>query len=67
MLATGIEFAEQRIEGLAAALQRGEVVHAWQGGAQQIWALRNRIEATPDGGVVAIHIPKAPYRCPPGP
>ena len=30
-------------------------------------ALRRQLEAMPDGGVYAITIPKAPYRCPPGP
>ena len=30
-------------------------------------ALRKQLEAMPDGGVYALTIPKAPYRCPPGP
>ena len=30
-------------------------------------ALLNQIEAMRDGGVYAITIPEAPYRCPPGP
>jgi sulfite dehydrogenase len=30
-------------------------------------ALRRQLEAMPDGGVYALAIPKAPYRCPPGP
>ena len=30
-------------------------------------ALRKQLEAMRDGGVYAIHIPRAPYRCPPGP
>ena len=30
-------------------------------------ALRQQLEAMPDGGVYAISIPVAPYRCPPGP
>jgi sulfite dehydrogenase len=30
-------------------------------------ALRQQLTAMRDGGVVAISIPKAPYRCPPGP
>ena len=33
----------------------------------QTVALRRQLEALPDGGVFAISIPKAPYRCPPGP
>jgi NADPH-dependent 2,4-dienoyl-CoA reductase/sulfur reductase-like enzyme len=30
-------------------------------------ALRAQLEAMPDGGVYVLTIPKAPYRCPPGP
>jgi NADPH-dependent 2,4-dienoyl-CoA reductase/sulfur reductase-like enzyme len=30
-------------------------------------ALRRQLEAMPDGGVFAMTIPQAPYRCPPGP
>jgi NADPH-dependent 2,4-dienoyl-CoA reductase/sulfur reductase-like enzyme len=30
-------------------------------------ALRQQLEAMPDGGVYALSIPLAPYRCPPGP
>ncbi|MCX8003756.1 MAG: NAD(P)/FAD-dependent oxidoreductase [Burkholderiaceae bacterium] len=67
VLAPGIEFDDQGVEGLAAALDSGEVLHAWRGGSQQIWELRKRIEGMREGGVVALHIPKAPYRCPPGP
>ena len=33
----------------------------------QTVALRRQLEALPDGGVFTISIPKAPYRCPPGP
>ena len=29
--------------------------------------MRRQLEAMPDGGVYAITIPEAPYRCPPGP
>ena len=40
--------------------------HAWQAGPQTV-LLRRQHEAMPDGGVCAISIPLAPYRCPPGP
>ncbi|MEQ1882059.1 MAG: FCSD flavin-binding domain-containing protein, partial [Burkholderiales bacterium] len=33
----------------------------------QTVALRRQLEAMRDGGVFALTIPKAPYRCPPGP
>jgi len=42
------------------------LLHAWQAGPQTV-ALRRQLEAMPDGGVFAISIPRAPYRCPPGP
>jgi NADPH-dependent 2,4-dienoyl-CoA reductase/sulfur reductase-like enzyme len=42
------------------------VPHAWQAGPQTV-LLRRQLEAMPDGGVFAIAIPEAPYRCPPGP
>lgn len=67
VLAPGIEFDEQRVPGLQAALNGGTVVHAWTGGPRQIWQLRNRISEMRQGGVVALHIPKVPFRCPPGP
>lgn len=63
----GIEFADERITGLAAALESNQVLHAWRGGPRQIALLRDRIADMREGGVVAIHIPKAPFRCPPGP
>ncbi|GAB4483878.1 MAG: NAD(P)/FAD-dependent oxidoreductase [Burkholderiaceae bacterium] len=67
VLALGIEFDAQRIDGLAQALATERVLHAWQGGQQQVWDLRRRLDALRAGGVVAIVIPKVPFRCPPGP
>lgn len=40
--------------------------HAWQAG-EQTMLLRRQLEAMEDGGVVAIAVPAAPYRCPPAP
>ena len=42
------------------------VPHAWKAGGQTV-LLRRQLEAMPDGGVVVMSIPLAPYRCPPGP
>lgn len=67
VLAPGVAFRDETIAGLAQALNSGTVLHAWQGGSKQIWTLRDRIERMRQGGVVALSIPKAPYRCPPGP
>jgi sulfide dehydrogenase [flavocytochrome c] flavoprotein subunit len=66
VLAPGINFMADEIGGLAPALNSGRVLHAWKAGPQTV-ALRRQIEAMPDGGVFAMFIPKAPYRCPPGP
>jgi NADPH-dependent 2,4-dienoyl-CoA reductase/sulfur reductase-like enzyme len=43
-----------------------QVMHAWKAGEQTL-TLRKQLEAMPDGGVFAMSIPLAPYRCPPGP
>ncbi|RZL91838.1 MAG: flavocytochrome C [Variovorax sp.] len=66
ILAPGVDFMNDTVPGLAAAFDSGRAVHAWKAGAQTL-ALRRRLEALPDGGVVLMSIPKSPYRCPPGP
>jgi NADPH-dependent 2,4-dienoyl-CoA reductase/sulfur reductase-like enzyme len=66
IVAPGIDFQLDAVPGLAAAHGSGQVLHAWKAGPETV-ALRRQLEALPDGGVFAIAIPKAPYRCPPGP
>ena len=66
VIAPGIDFSYETIPGLNNADAQSRVLHAWKAGAQTV-ALRKQLEAMPDGGVYALHIPKAPYRCPPGP
>jgi sulfide dehydrogenase [flavocytochrome c] flavoprotein subunit len=66
VLSPGIDFMPDSIGGLASALDSGRVLHAWKAGPQTV-ALRRQIEAMPEGGVFAMFIPRAPYRCPPGP
>jgi sulfite dehydrogenase len=66
IVAPGIDFMFQTIPGLNNAAAQERVLHSWKAGAQTV-ALRKQLEAMRDGGVYAIHIPKAPYRCPPGP
>jgi NADPH-dependent 2,4-dienoyl-CoA reductase/sulfur reductase-like enzyme len=56
----------ETLPGMAAAGAKDKILHAWKAGDQTI-ALRKQLEAMPDGGVYAISIPLAPYRCPPGP
>ncbi len=66
ILSPGIDFMLDGTPGLAGALDSGRVLHSWKAGPQTV-ALRKQLEAMADGGVVAISIPKVPYRCPPGP
>ena len=66
ILAPGIDFMYETIPGLNNAAAQQRVLHAWKAGPQTV-ALRAQLEAMRDGGVYALVIPKAPYRCPPGP
>ena len=66
MVAPGVDLLYASIPGLQAEAARETVLSAWKAGAQTL-ALRTQLEAVSDGGVYAITIPKAPYRCPPGP
>ncbi len=66
ILSPGVDFIYDDIPSLATAEAQARVLHAWKAGPQTV-ALRAALEAMPDGGVFAIHIPKAPFRCPPAP
>lgn len=66
ILSPGIELLYDQLPSLGSAAARARVLHAWKAGPQTV-ALRRQLEAMPDGGVYAISIPVAPYRCPPGP
>ena len=66
ILSPGVELLWDGMPGMAKAGAHEAVLHAWKAGPQTV-ALRRQLEAMPDGGVYAISIPRAPYRCPPGP
>jgi sulfite dehydrogenase len=66
VLSPGVDFMYDQVPGLNNAAAQEKVVHAWKAGSQTV-TLRKQLEAMKDGGVYAISIPKAPYRCPPGP
>ena len=66
VVSPGVDFLFDEVEGYSAAMQAGNVLHAWKAG-EQTTALRRRLEAMADGGVYILSIPTAPYRCPPGP
>jgi NADPH-dependent 2,4-dienoyl-CoA reductase/sulfur reductase-like enzyme len=66
VLSPGVEMIWDDVAGLRSASQQGRILQAWKAGPETA-ALRRQLEAMPDGGVFAIAIPEAPYRCPPGP
>ncbi|MCA0215640.1 MAG: NAD(P)/FAD-dependent oxidoreductase [Proteobacteria bacterium] len=66
VVSPGIDLMFGSIEGLQAAHASGQILQAWKAGPETV-ALRKQLEAMPDGGVYALTIPEAPYRCPPGP
>lgn len=66
VVSPGIDLNFASVEGLKDAHAAGQVLQAWKAGPETL-ALRRQLEAMPDGGVFALTIPEAPYRCPPGP
>ena len=66
ILSPGIDFLYGGLPGLNNPAAQERVLHAWKAGPQTL-ALRKQLEAMPDGGVYALAIPLAPFRCPPGP
>ncbi|MBM3366228.1 MAG: flavocytochrome C [Betaproteobacteria bacterium] len=66
VISPGIDMNFSSIDGLSEAQQQGKILQAWKAGPETN-ALREQLEAMPDGGVYALTIPEAPFRCPPGP
>lgn len=66
VIAPGIDFIYDDLPMLASIEAQQQVPHAWKAGWQTV-NLRKQLEAMPDGGVFVMNVPKAPYRCPPGP
>jgi NADPH-dependent 2,4-dienoyl-CoA reductase/sulfur reductase-like enzyme len=66
ILSPGIDFMWEELPAMANEQAQWRVPHAWKAGPQTT-ALRRQLEGMRDGGVFAISIPEAPYRCPPGP
>jgi sulfide dehydrogenase [flavocytochrome c] flavoprotein chain len=65
VVSPGIDFMLDGVKGATVA-GFNQIPHAWKAG-EQTTLLRRQLEAMPDGGVVVISVPLAPYRCPPGP
>ena len=66
VLSPGIGLMMDKIEGLDAANKADVTLQAWKAGPETV-ALHKQISEMKDGGVYALSIPLAPYRCPPGP
>ena len=64
IVAPGVDFIYDSLPNLASAQQ--QIPHAWKAGWQTD-NLRKQLESMPDGGTFVMNVPKAPYRCPPGP
>ncbi len=65
IVSPGVDMNFGAVQGFDAQAQK-TVLTAWKAGPETV-ALRKQLEDMPDGGVYVISIPKAPYRCPPGP
>lgn len=66
IVAPGVDFNYDSLPMLASAEAQQQIPHAWKAGWQTV-NLRKQLEVMPDGGVFVMYVPKAPYRCPPGP
>ena len=66
VVSPGVDLQWDQIEGMDHPEANNVVIDAWQSGADSV-RLRDQIQALPAGGVVAICIPLAPYRCPSAP
>lgn len=65
IVSPGAELLHDQVEGYDAEARK-TVLSAWKAGPETL-ALRRQLESMPDGGVFVITIPRAPFRCPPGP
>ena len=64
VLAPGVKF--DAVPSTDNAALAAPVLHAWEAGTQTT-QLRDYLAAMPSSGTFVLTIPKAPYRCPPGP
>ncbi|MBU3719657.1 MAG: flavocytochrome C [Burkholderiaceae bacterium] len=65
VVSPGIDFNFNAIQGLNEEAQK-TILHSWKAGPQTV-ALKAQLDVVPNGGTYVLSIPKAPYRCPPGP
>ena len=67
IVSPGIDFMFGELQGYEAAMRGGPRAARLEGRDRRPSALRQQLEAMPDGGVYVLSMPQAPYRCPPGP
>lgn len=65
IVSPAVDLLFDQIEGYDAEAQK-TVLTAWKAGPETL-SLRRQLESMRDGGVFIIAIPRAPFRCPPGP
>lgn len=65
ILSPGVDMRFDAIEGYDEAAAQS-MPHAWKAGPQTA-LLRQKLIDMPNGGLVVMSVPPAPYRCPPGP
>ncbi|MGA7324198.1 MAG: FAD/NAD(P)-binding oxidoreductase, partial [Rhodomicrobium sp.] len=65
VLSPGIELDYASVPGWSKEAEQ-RMPHAWKGGAQ-LELLKKQLDSIPDGGLILVLAPPAPYRCPPGP
>lgn len=66
IIAPGVDFIYDDLPMLANIEAQQQVPHAWKAGWQTV-NLHQQLAAMTDGGTFVMNVPKAPYRCPPGP
>jgi NADPH-dependent 2,4-dienoyl-CoA reductase/sulfur reductase-like enzyme len=66
IVAPGVDFNYDQLPMLQTKDAQTQIPHAWKAGWQTV-NLRKQLESMSSDGVFVISIPKAPYRCPPGP
>ncbi|MEW6119517.1 MAG: FAD-dependent oxidoreductase [Pseudomonadota bacterium] len=66
VLAPGVEFMTETVQGYAEAALAHKVTHAFKAGPETA-LLRRQLESMPDGGVFVIASPPPPGRCVSGP
>lgn len=66
VVSPSVDFMYGEIPGLANPAAQAIMLHAWKAGPETL-QLRQQLEAMRDGGVYILTVPRAPYRCPPGP